>query len=162
MMGKMPAEVLTAVNNVLTGNSSEMFVTVWLGVLDLRTGELTAANAGHEYPFMMQPGRGFELVKDPHGIVLGAMEGFPYEQYTLRLEPGAKLFLYTDGIPEASDKDGKFFGLDRTLEALNSTEEGTPEEILNAVHGAVKVFAGDAPQFDDMTMMCLHFKGSKQ
>ena len=162
MMGKMPAEVLTAVNNVLTGNSSEMFVTVWLGVLDLRTGELTAANAGHEYPFMMQPGRGFELVKDPHGIVLGAMEGFPYEQYTLRLEPGAKLFLYTDGIPEASDKDGKFFGLDRTLEALNSAEEGTPEEILNAVHGAVKVFAGDAPQFDDMTMMCLHFKGSKQ
>ena len=137
-------------------------MTVWLGVLDLRTGELTAANAGHEYPFMMQPGRGFELVKDPHGIVLGAMEGFPYEQYTLRLEPGAKLFLYTDGIPEASDKDGKFFGLDRTLEALNSAEEGTPEEILNAVHGAVKVFAGDAPQFDDMTMMCLHFKGSKQ
>ena len=159
MTGKEPADVLTAVNDVLTRNPQDMFVTVWVGVLDLKTGVLTAANAGHEYPILLSPGGSFEIVKDRHGIVLGGMEGVWYRQYELQLEPGAKLFLYTDGVPEASNKDKQFFGLERTLEALNRKKEGTPEELIASVRSAVQEFAGGAPPFDDMTMLCLSYAG---
>ena len=162
MTGKEPADVLTAVNDVLTRNPQDMFVTVWVGVLDLKTGVLTAANAGHEYPILLSPGGSFEIVKDRHGIVLGGMEGVWYRQYELKLEPGSKLFLYTDGVPEASNKDKKFFGLERTLEALNRKKEGTPEELIASVSDAVREFADGAPPFDDMTMLCLSYAGPEE
>lgn len=160
VMGKNAALALESVNNqICANNREEMFVTVWLGILDLETGELTAANAGHEFPVLKQPDGSFELVRDKHGFVIGGMEGIKYKEYTLHLQPGAKLFLYTDGVPEATDAKEQLFGTDRMVEALRAAENGTPQDILNSVSVAVSDFVNGAPQFDDLTMMCIHYKG---
>ena len=162
-MGKFPSEVLEAANNGLTANNMEdMFVTVWLGILDLEKGVLTAANAGHEYPIFMQAGSSFEIVKDKHGFVLGTMPDMFYMEYELRLKPGAKLFVYTDGVPEASNAEKEFYGLERTVETLNKYKDCSSKEILEHMKESVSEFVGDAPQFDDLTMMCLHYIGSSQ
>ena len=159
-MGKSPQEVLEAANAALTANNNdEMFVTVWLGILDLKTGLLTAANAGHEYPILKQPDGTFEVIKDRHGLVLGSMPGIKYKEYDLLLKPGAKLFVYTDGVPEASNEEKEFFGIERTVAALNQEMDATPQKILENVHNAVNTFVADAPQFDDLTMMCLQYCG---
>ena len=163
MTGRSPAEVLRDVNNqICSNNREEMFVTVWFGVLDTRTGKITAANAGHEYPALMPSGGQFELVKDKHGFVIGGMEGMRYKEYELQLSPGAKLFLYTDGVPEATDANKELFGTDRMLAALNSDASATPEGILKQVRGAVDGFVKDAEQFDDLTMLCLEYKGGAE
>ena len=96
-----------------------MFVTVWLGILEISTGKLTASNAGHEYPTICKAGENFELLKDRHGLVIGAMDDAEYTGYALQLKPGDKVFVYTDGVPEATDKNSIMFGTDRMLEALN-------------------------------------------
>ena len=163
MMGHSPAEVLKFVNNQLCANNpEEMFVSVWYGSLDLETGVLTAANAGHEYPFIKEPDGSFKMVKDRHGLVIGGLEGVRYSEYEIQLDPGAKLFLYTDGIPEAADPDNKFYGTDRLLNSLVASESGTPQEIIQAVGDSVKDFVKDASQFDDLTMLCLEYVGSKK
>ena len=160
MTGRSPAEVLRDVNNqICSNNREEMFVTVWFGVLDTRTGTITAANAGHEYPALMPSGGQFELVKDKHGFVIGGMEGMRYKEYELQLTPGAKLFLYTDGVPEATDANKELFGTDRMLAALNADASAVPEKILKQVRGAVDGFVQDAEQFDDLTMLCLEYRG---
>ena len=159
-MGKSPAEILTETNNAICSNNrEEMFVTVWLGILELSTGRLTAANAGHEYPVLCGRGGRFALVKDKHGLVIGGMAGVRYREYELLLEPGAKLFLYTDGVPEAIDAGQKCFGIERMLEALNRCCADPPEQILRRVRGAVDGFVQQAEQFDDLTMLCLEYKG---
>jgi sigma-B regulation protein RsbU (phosphoserine phosphatase) len=159
-MGKSPKDVLEAANAALTaGNNEEMFVTVWLGILDLKTGLLTAVNAGHECPILRQPDGAFEIVKDRHGFVLGGMPGVKYKEYELPLRPGAKLFVYTDGVPEACNAEQEFFGLERIVTALNQVADETPQKILESVHSAVDAFVADAPQFDDLTMMCLQYNG---
>jgi serine phosphatase RsbU (regulator of sigma subunit) len=163
MMGHSPAEVLKFVNNQLCANNpEEMFVSVWYGSLDLETGILTAANAGHEYPFLKEPDGSFKMVRDRHGLVIGGMEGVRYSEYELQLDPGAKLFIYTDGIPEATDADNKFYGTDRLLQSLIASESGTPTEIIHSVDASVKAFVKEAPQFDDLTMLCLEYVGSKK
>ena len=155
-----PGEVLQKVNDqICTNPVEEMFVTVWLGFLDLRTGLLTAANAGHEYPILMAPGGEFELLKDRHGLVVGGMEGYPYQEYQLKLEVGSRLFLYTDGLPEATDTENRMFGIERTLKSLNEVKNGTPREVLDHVTKSVADFVGNAPQFDDTTMLCLDYRG---
>ena len=155
-----PGEVLQKVNDqICTNQVEEMFVTVWLGFLDLRTGLLTAANAGHEYPILMAPGGEFELLKDRHGLVVGGMEGYPYQEYQLKLEVGSRLFLYTDGLPEATDTENRMFGIERTLKSLNEVKNGTPREVLDHVTKSVADFVGSAPQFDDTTMLCLDYRG---
>ena len=160
MLGGSPAEILTKTNEAIcSNNQEEMFVTVWLGILEISTGKLTAANAGHEYPVLMQPGGAFELVKDKHGFVIGGMAGMKYQEYELRLSPGSKLFLYTDGVPEATDADQALFGTDRMLEALNQNTDAVPEEMLNGVRRAVDSFVKDAEQFDDLTMLGLEYIG---
>ena len=162
MMGSSPAEVLRFVNNQLCSNNpEEMFVSVWYGCLDLENGILTAANAGHEYPFLKEPDGSFKMVKDRHGLVIGGLEGVRYSEYELQLDPGAKLFIYTDGIPEAADADNKFYGTDRLLKTLVEHEAGTPTEIIHSVNASVKDFVKDAPQFDDLTMLCLEYVGKK-
>ena len=156
---KSPAKILKAVNaQVCYRNPEEMFVTVWLGVLEISTGKLTAANAGHEYPAVKPAGASFELFKDRHGLVIGAMEMTRYREYELQLEPGAKLFVYTDGVAEAANPRDELFGTERMIRALQGAEDGSPEEILDAVNAAVAEFAGSAPQFDDLTMLCLSYK----
>ncbi|MCR5089359.1 MAG: SpoIIE family protein phosphatase [Oscillospiraceae bacterium] len=163
MAGNSPAQVLQAVNErICSNNREEMFVTVWLGILDLRDGTLTAANAGHEYPILRKPDGDFEVIKDKHGFVLGGMSGVKYREYTLRMEPGSKLFLYTDGVPEATNESQELFGLERALEALKRTEDSSPKRILEAMDDAVKTYVGDAPQFDDLTMLCVHYIGREE
>ncbi len=162
MLGKAPAEILTMTNQAIcSNNQEEMFVTVWVGVLELSTGRLIAANAGHEYPVLKKPDGSFELFKDKHGFVIGGMDGIKYKEYELQLEPGAKLFLYTDGVPEATDAGNALFGTERMLEALNSAQDKAPLEVLKTVRGAVDGFVQDAEQFDDLTMLCLEYKGSE-
>ena len=160
-LGKSPAEILTDANEAICSNNREdMFVTVWLGILELSTGRLIAANAGHEYPVLKQPGGQFEIVKDKHGLVVGGMPGTKYEEYELRLQPGSKLFVYTDGVPEAIDGSGELFGMERTLAALNDKTGENPEGILKNVRKHVDEFVQEAEQFDDLTMLCLEYKGS--
>ena len=160
MMGKSPAEILEKTNEALcSNNEAEMFVTVWIGILELSTGKLTAANAGHEYPALMGPDGEFELYKDKHGFVLGGMEGLKYKEYELNLEPGSKIFLYTDGVPEATNANNELFGTDRMLEALNSKTNISPRDVLKTVRSSVDVFVEEAEQFDDLTMLCLEYKG---
>ena len=160
MQGASPAEILTRTNNAIcSSNDAEMFVTVWVGILELSTGKLTAANAGHEYPAIMRAGGGFELLKDKHGFVIGGMAGMKYKEYELLLNPGDKLFVYTDGVPEATDCSNALFGTDRMIDALNRNPDLAPEGILNSVSDAVNSFVMDAEQFDDLTMLCLEYKG---
>ena len=164
IQGKTPAQVLESTNNAICpSNREEMFVTVWLGILEISTGKLTAANAGHEYPVLSGPGQKFELVKDKHGLVIGGMEGVKYKEYEWVLEPGSRLFLYTDGVPEATNKRDELFGTERMVDALNEDPGASPVETLEAVQLAVDHFVEDAEQFDDLTMLCLEYTGpSKQ
>ena len=139
-----------------------MFVTVWAGILELSTGKLTAANAGHEYPAIRHADGSFELYHDKHGLVIGAINGSKYTEYELQLEPGSVIFLYTDGVPEATASNKTLFGTDRMLEALNAHPDAEPEELLKNVRAAVDDFVQEAEQFDDLTMMCLKYKGKGQ
>jgi sigma-B regulation protein RsbU (phosphoserine phosphatase) len=161
MTGRGPAEVLQAVNDqICANNREEMFVTVWLGILDTATGLIRAANAGHEYPVVKQPDGIFDLVKDKHGFIIGGMEGMRYKEYELQLAPGAKLFLYTDGVVEATNAEKELFGTQRMLEALNADPDAAPEAVLGNVHQAVNSFVKSADQFDDLTMLCLEYRGN--
>ena len=161
-MGGTPAEILSFVNQELCAhNKAEMFVTVWLCILELSTGKLTAANAGHEYPAIRRANGRYELFKDRHGFVLGAMEDVKYREYELRLEPGDRIFVYTDGVPEATSDDDEMFGTARMLEALNEEPDAGLERLLINVRAAVDDFVDGAEQFDDLTMLCLEYRGNK-
>ena len=158
--GLSPGKVLETVNQqICSSNREEMFVTVWLGILDLVTGTITAVNAGHEFPAFCRSGGPFSLIRDQHGFVVGGMEGVHYREYEMKMEPGDKLFVYTDGLPEATNSEDEMFGTDRMLEVLNGICEGQPEDILRAERRAVDLFAKNVPQFDDLTMLCLTYHG---
>ena len=156
-----PGKILARVNNqICSNNSLEMFVTAWLGILELSTGKLTAANAGHEYPIIRQHGGRYELYRDRHGFVMGGMEGMEYKEYEVLLKPGSEVFLYTDGVTEATSEKNEQFGTKRLLESLNSGLAPELKGVLERVNDAVDVFVGDAPQFDDITMLCLYYAGA--
>ena len=160
--GLSPANVLRRINDqICSGNREDMFITVWLGILDLSTGKLTAANAGHEYPALKQPDGSFELIKDPHGFVIGGLPDEYYTEYEWQLKPGAKIFVYTDGVPEAGESRSAFYGTDRMMEALRAAENESPQKILEAVDASVRKYVGNAPQFDDVTMLCVEYKGQE-
>jgi sigma-B regulation protein RsbU (phosphoserine phosphatase) len=160
LMGGTPAEILAFVNdNICAHNKLDMFVTLWLGIIDLTTGKVLAANAGHEDPAICRKDGSFELAKTRHGLVAGAMPGIRYRDAEFYLAPGDKVFLYTDGVPEATDGENRMFTLDRMLVTLSTVKNGSPEEILEGVHQEVNAFVGEAPQFDDLTMLCLEYKG---
>ena len=160
--GMSPAEIMRSTNETICQNNrEEMFVTVWLGILEISTGKIRAANAGHEYPVLMQPGGKCELYKDKHGFVLGGMDGVKYKEYEFMLQPGARLFLYTDGVPEATNAENELFGTDRMLDALNEDMQADPQQVLHQVRSAVDSFVGNAEQFDDLTMLCLEYKGKE-
>ena len=163
MMGRTPAQILTDTNTAICShNQEEMFVTVWLGILEISTGKLTAASAGHEYPVLRRTNGRYELMKDRHGFVLGGMEGVKYSEYELALEPGARLFLYTDGVPEAADENKNMFGMERMLAALNAEPDAAPETLLRHIRRGVDDFVSGAEQFDDLTMLCMEYKGVQQ
>ena len=160
MLGKSPAEVLDKTNQALcTNNLVEMFVTVWIGILEISTGKLLAANAGHEYPVLRRAGGKFEVFKDKHSLAVGAMDTTVYHEYELDLKKGDKLFIYTDGVPEATDADDNMFGTERMLDALNADPDADPETLLKSVKQAVSDFVKDAEQFDDLTMLGFEYHG---
>ena len=161
-MGKSPREILSLTNQSLcTNNEAEMFVTAWLGILELSTGKLTAANAGHEYPVFRKTGGRYEICKDRHGFVLGGLKDVPYREYEIDMTPGSSLFVYTDGLPEATDANNEAFGMERMLTTINERPEASPRDVLQHMRGAVDGFVKDAEQFDDLTMLCLTYKGKQ-
>ena len=161
-LGGSPSEILSAVNaEICTGNKSKMFVTVWLGILDLETGLMTCSNAGHEYPVIRGSDGVFRILKDKHGLVVGARPKSVYRDYEIQMNPGDAVFVYTDGIPEASNAKEEFYGLQRLEDALNRLPCQDPCGILEGIKADVDAFTGDASQFDDMTMLCLVYKGQE-
>ena len=159
-MGGSPAEILSYVNEQLCeGNEAELFVTVWLAILELSTGKGVAANAGHEYPTLRRAGGQYELVKTKHSPAVATMEGLKFREREFTMQPGDSLYVYTDGVPEATNNASELFGTERMLHALNRNPDAPPEEILRIVRDEIDAFVGDAPQFDDVTMLCLKFFG---
>ena len=161
MTGCDPATALERVNlQLCERNATRMFVTVWVAVLEISTGKGLACNGGHEHPAMRCAGGDFELIKYKHGILVGVSQKARYQNREFELHAGDRLFVYTDGVPEATAGNKEMFGEDRLLEALNSCQDGSPEEILQTVKSSVDSFVGEAEQFDDLTMMCLEYKGA--
>ena len=159
MKGNSPAEILAKANNrICSRNQEGMFVTVWLGILELSTGKLVAANAGHEYPVIKNGKGNFEVLEDKHGPVLGFTEDVEFEDYEVVLEHGSKVFVYTDGVPEATNRKDEMFGMDRLADELNREPDAGPEKILADMGAAVNRFADGAEQFDDVTMLCIEYK----
>ena len=159
-MGKTPAQILHDTNSAICANNrEEMFVTVWLGILEISTGKFTAANAGHEYPALKMPGEDFELYQDKHGFVIGALDGAKYKEYEFFMKPGSKLFVYTDGVPEATNGENEQFGTNRMLDTLNASKDATPRQTLENIRESVDGFVKDTEQFDDLTMVCIEYRG---
>ena len=157
--GASPKAVLEKVNDQLCeNNDAEMFVTVWLGILEISTGKLVCANAGHEFPAIRRAGGEFQLFRDKHGFVLAGMEHARYREYELTLSGGDTLFVYTDGVAEATDSRNQLYGTDRMLSALNRQKGAGCEELLRGLRADIDAFVGDAPQFDDITMLALECK----
>ena len=157
--GLSPKAVLEKVNDQLCeNNDAEMFVTVWLGILEISTGKMKCANAGHEYPAIMRKGGDFELFKDKHGFVLAGMEGARYREYELELHAGDRLVVYTDGVPEATNGANTLYGTGRMISALNGARDGSCRQMLEALHRDVDSFVDGADQFDDITMLCIEMK----
>ena len=156
LMGGKPSEILSFVNNQLCANNdSFMFVTVWLGIMEISTGKVTAANAGHEYP-AVKNGEKFEIYNDdPHAAMLGLIEDQEFTDYTFTVEEGGAVFVYTDGVCEAEDDKHNQFGTERMTDALNTNSDASPEVIINNVKDEIGAFIGGAPQFDDTTMLCV-------
>ncbi len=152
-------EVFSTVNNLLCeANSEGLFITAFEGVLDLVTGEFTFVNAGHEMPCISKAGGSFEPYKIRPGFVLAGMEGMRYRAGAIQLQAGDKIFQYTDGVTEATNAANELYGMERMLKVLNRVKEGSPEQILPAVKQDIDAFVGSAPQFDDITMLCLEYK----
>ncbi len=161
--GLTPGRALESVNNQLCENNrAGMFVTAWAGVLTLSDGKLLCANAGHEYPVLCRKGGSFELFRDRHALVLAGMENTEYREYTLTLSPGDIIFLYTDGVTEAADDRNQLFGTDRLLQVLNQKETDSCAELIGQVYQGIQSFSQDAPQFDDITMLCLKYKAKQK
>ncbi|MBP5669133.1 MAG: serine/threonine-protein phosphatase, partial [Lachnospiraceae bacterium] len=158
MLGNNASQILKRTNEALSSNDQvQMFVTAWLGILEISTGKLTTANAGHEYPILKRADGKFEFVKDIHGFVIGGDPDSEYKEYEIQMHAGDKLFVYTDGVTEAMDAEGEMFGNDRLLEALNQKAEASPTDIIDQVRSSVKGFVKDAEQFDDLTMLCFEY-----
>jgi sigma-B regulation protein RsbU (phosphoserine phosphatase) len=104
----------------------------------------------------------FSLLKDKHGFVIGGMEDMSYKEYEITLEPGDKLFVYTDGVPESTNTANEMFGTDRMIDVLNEDPQAAPEQILQRMSKALDDFVLEAEQFDDITMMCIAYNGTKR
>ena len=159
-MGDSPADALKNVNEQLCqGNEAELFVTVWLAVIDLATGKGLAANAGHEHPVICRADGVFELIKYRHSPAVATMEGIRFKEHEFELRPGDRLFVYTDGVPEATNAASELFGADRMVDSLNRDPSASPRTLLANLRADIDAFVGEAPQFDDITMMEFTFSG---
>ena len=158
--GKSPAEALTDTNKQLTeNNEAKQFVTVWLAVIEISTGKGIAANAGHEHPVLRRAGKDYELVEYKHSVPVATLKKAKFSEHEFELHPGDSLFVYTDGVPEATNAGDELFGNDRMLVALNKNPAAGPRLILKTVKDSVDEFVGEAEQFDDLTMLCFRYNG---
>ena len=159
----LPVEEVLAKGNdgLCEGNEAEMFVTCWMGVIDLNTGLVTFGNAGHNPPFFVRADGACEKCAVRPNMVLAGIEGIPYRRHELSMQPGDTLFLYTDGVTEATNGQDELFGEGRLREVLSSRARCDVEGLCKSVHTSVQEFVGVAPQFDDITVLALHFVGRK-
>lgn len=158
--GKPVDEVFTTANEKLCeSNDAGMFVTAWMGVLDTATGKVEFANAGHNPPLVRHTGGGFEYLRSKPCFILAGMDGIKYRENEFTLAPGDEIYLYTDGVTEATDSENNLYGEERLLALLNSMGDLSGEEICRAVKADIDAFVGDAPQFDDITMLYLKYNG---
>ena len=161
--GESPAEILHNVNEQLCeGNEADLFVTVWLAVIDISTGRGIAANAGHEHPALRRADGQYELIVYRHSPAVATMQGMRFKEHEFELHPGDSLFVYTDGVPEANDINYTLFGADRMLEALNRDPSASPQDLLKNVRDGIDEFVGTADQFDDITMLAFSYFGSQK
>ena len=151
--------VQTANDSLCASNEANMFVTLWVGVLDLATGEMTYVSAGHNPPILVQGGVPSYL-RTKSGFVLAGMEGVPYKEHTLTLAKGDLVYLYTDGVTEANSKSEELFGEDRLLACFEHAKDQSAEQIVQTVKDAVDDFVQENDQFDDMTMLCFRYLGA--
>ncbi len=158
--GESPSEALTNVNRQLCeSNELGFFVTAWLAVLEISTGKGVAVNAGHEHPVLRRSGGKYELILYRHSLALAALDGVQFKQHEFQLCPGDSIFVYTDGVTEATSSEKELFGTERMLESLNKAPDAEPDEILANVMGDIQHFMDGEDQFDDITMMCLKYNG---
>ena len=156
-------DVFTMANEELCeNNDAGMFVTAWMGILDLKTGHVDFANAGHNPPLIRRRDGSFEYLKCPAGFVLAGMNGIKYRKNELQLEPGDEIFLYTDGVTEATDAQKNAYGEDRLLRLLNENKSVDSKSLCELVKNDIDRFAGDAPQFDDITMLSLKYNNKME
>ena len=152
--------VETANNALYARNDAEMFVTLWVGILDLTSGLMTFVSAGHNPPVLLHNGKA-EYLRIKNGFVLAGMEGMKYKQNSVQLEKGDTVYLYTDGITEAEDAKHNLFGEERLLDCFENKSESSAEQIIEDVKKSIDVFIDGNSQFDDMTMLCFRFKEAK-
>ncbi len=158
--GDSPAQALAHANEQLCeGNGAELFVTVWAAVLEISTGRGVAANAGHEHPALRRANGAYELQIYRHSPAVATMEGLRFREHEFQLDPGDSLFVYTDGVAEATNAANELFGNERMLAALNVDPDAKPETVLSNVMLGIDAFVANAEQFDDITMLCLKYNG---
>ena len=158
--GKSVDEVFTIANAKLCeSNEAGMFVTAWMGILDITTGLLEFANAGHNPPLVKHADGRFEFLKSKSGFILAGMEGMKYRRNELVLSPGDEIYLYTDGVTEATNAENALYGEERLANLLNTMHGLSGEALCRAVKADIDAFAGDAPQSDDITMLYLKYNG---
>ena len=158
ILGRDPAETLKEVNdNLCADNPNAMFVTVWFGILNTDSGEIIAANGGHEFPFLTGEDGQFSKFEEPHGIALGYMEGLEYENYSFRIPKGGMLYVYTDGVAEAHNEQDELYDLDRIGNTLNSCAERNPHDVIEVMKKSLNDFKGNRDQFDDITMLAVKY-----
>jgi sigma-B regulation protein RsbU (phosphoserine phosphatase) len=156
MGGATPKQTAEYLNNIICqDNKVDMFVTLWFGIMECSTGKVVSVNAGHEHPAIRRVGGRFELLKGKSNFVIGGLPDMVYEEYEFVLNDGDSLFLYTDGVPEATDRNDSAFGLDRMIDALNIDGDADPKTLITNVENMISGFVGDAAQFDDITMLSI-------
>ena len=162
LLGGMPSEILYDVNNQLCdGNASGYFVSVWLAIINIRTGKGYSVNAGHEHPIIRRAGGQYEYVKYPHAPVVAALEEIRFKEREFLLKPGDRIVVYTDGVPEATNANNELFGPDRTLDSLNREPDASQLDLLTNLQNDINDFVGDAVQFDDITLLVFDYHGGE-
>lgn len=160
MLGGTPGEILRDVNDQLcANNASDFFVTVWMAIIDVETGNGVSVNAGHEHTVIRRAGENYNLLRYQHSLPLAIMEGTKFKEREFKLNPGDRIFVYTDGVPEATNQKDELFGTDRMLSSLNQHSEFSLEDILRQLQDDIDIFAEGAMQFDDITMLVFDYLG---
>ena len=159
LLGGSLSQALEDVNNQLIAHNTNMFVTVWLAVVDIKSGEGLAVNAGHEHPVLRHQNGEYELIQYHHAPAVSMIEDISFKERSFKLEKGDRIFVYTDGLPEAMDKEDNLFGTDRMIEALNKKPDCNAEQLIEKVTAEVVRFVDGADQSDDMTMLVFDYYG---